>query len=197
MLPIFVLCETFIIFISMLYLYQGDIYITPMGEQTKQYKDLYKEHKGKLFDELMFFIFYVYSKVDNHYFAQYDVLERQRVVREEFGILSDDKKYDKIKMSGSYLSFIDYYQDIQLSENEKIAEAFRTKISYWRNMLLENHDPDTEKSLGESLKRSMDLYNEYRNAAEREVDEDDSEASLYLFEIPENHKKPHLKFSLT
>lgn len=177
----------------MLYLLRGEIYITPIAQQTKVYKDLKKSLADKAMVETIFYIFFMYTRKDNHYFARYSIDERREIVCSEYGLdFGEDIPEDNKQVK----AFIDYYIDVQLTVSEKTIEVLKQKANHWRTLLYSESDPKAFKEIADALDHTNKLITEYELAAQKERNEDVATPGLYLFEVPENHKQPHQKYKL-
>ena len=92
-LPLFVLCETFIIFISMLYLYQGSVWITDGGQTTKAYQSIIKSYDEVEVFKRISYCFYEHNKESPFY--KLPPKERRDMVCDQFSLF--DGKWVKIE----------------------------------------------------------------------------------------------------
>jgi len=182
----------------MFYLYMGDVHITPAGQQVPEYKMLKGEYpKDRHFNEILVYIYYVYTKKDNPYWGL-PPKERRVQIISNYGLF-DWTSWEKIEQNEDVRNLIEFYKRIQLTDSDINAEAFRAKAEYWRNKLMDmTNTPDEEEAFAKALDTATKLAEEFKIKAELEIGEQDHDGvALYLFEIPEDKKPYHHRIKLS
>lgn len=184
----------------MFYLYQGYVHITPAGQQEKTWKDVCQRFKRDWQQaRIATYIFFVYTKKDNHYW-RVPPLERKERVWEAYNFgekWPNIEKYSDLEAVEEVAALISFYSSISLSDNDLNEMAFRLKAEKLRKKLLDNDDVDEDEKIAKALATATKLAQEYNLKAELEAGNDNSEGCPhYLFEVPENKKDPHLKLKL-
>ena len=194
MLPIFVLCETFIIFISMLYLYQGSVWITDGGQATDVYKMMCEKYEEEESFQRMTYCFYVHNKESPFY--KLPPKERRDMVCDQYNLFKG--KWAKVEKEKVYKTFESFYVNLIKSDNDRNEEVFRAKAEHWRTMLSDiKNTPDEDEAYSKALANATKLAEEYHIKSMMEdgnLDEDG--VALYLFEIPEDKKPYHLRLTI-
>ncbi len=198
----------------MFYLYKGSVCVTPVGRTIPQYKELKlwcrKSDAGKkLFSDICMYIFFVYHKVDSlgnkNAFNPYPINERREVVCEKYELFKKTKKpgtnsrfyYKNVYTETPCMKFLEFYKSACYTEAERTLDAFREKISYWRDKYaIVSNSADDDKEFAMALALAEKHYKEYETKVllETSTDEEGVEGCpLFLFEIPENQKPMHIQ----
>jgi coenzyme F420-reducing hydrogenase alpha subunit len=199
----FVLCKTLLTFRRMLYVYQGDVWITEAGRAHPTFKAISesKEFEGKKLAEALTFCYYVYTKIDlisnrKNFYWQMPPNERKDRVVSDFKLFKGS--YDHLENSKEYIAFRDFYVSLMQSDNDRNYETFRAKSEHWRSQLacLDN-TPKKELEIAKALQTSSELAEEYKVKSELEtLDQNQKGMGLYLFEVPEDTKPHDMRLNL-
>lgn len=187
----YVISTLCVMFALMLYVYRGEVWVTPAGQTVPEYQAARMEYaKEQHFAHVITYIYYVYTKKDNPYWGLPPKERRSQVVANYK--LFDWTTYDKVENTESVRKLIEFYKKINLTENELNEDAFRQKTEYWRTKLMQmGNNPEEEASFAKALEVATKLAQEFKLKAELDEGMGEQEGvALYLFEIPED-KKPH------
>jgi hypothetical protein len=181
----------------MFYLYQGDVYVTPVGQTVPEFKKVQDDYKEKKLFEVIAYVYFVFTKKDNPYFALPPKERRLQVVG-NYELFKGWTKWEDVETKESVKNLIDFYKRIQLSDNDINAELFRTKAEHWRAMIANmSNTAEEELEFAKALDNSTRLAEEFKLKAEIETGEVEAEGvALYLFEIPEDKKPHHLRMKI-
>lgn len=189
------------IFRRMLYVYNGDVWVTEAGRATKQWKALAKKYSKKDLASIATYVFYVYTKINfvsnkpNMYWS-FPYEERKEKVCSQYGL--DVKFCEGLEDCEVYVSFRSFYQDLVLSENDRNYDVFRSKVAYWRKMLSDlSNTPKEDKEIADALKVANEMMMEFKLQSDMEtLDQDLKTYGLYLFEVPEESKPHEMRLTL-
>jgi len=127
----------------MLYLYQGDVCVTPVGKTTKEFQSLEKRltirrKSNRLFVDTLKFIFFVYHKVDSlgnkNVYIKYPIKERKELVVEKYALFKGRESLSEVLEINEVAEFLDFYLSCIYTDNERIRDSVRKKVHYWRKM---------------------------------------------------------------
>lgn len=178
--------------VTMFYLYQGDVHVTPAGQDVPEYKAVKSEFPKEFkYGQIVTYIYYVFTKKDNPYW-NLPPLERREQIVSNYNLFDEWSSWKEIEKNESVISLIDFYKKIQLSDNDLNVDMFRAKAEHWRKKLMDmNNTPEEELAFAKALETATKLAEEFKIKSELETGDGDNDGiALYLFEIPEN-KKPH------
>lgn len=183
----------------MFYLYQGEVHVTPAGQEVPEYKALKVElNKHWKLAHVITYIYFVHTKKDNPFWGLPPIERREQVVQ-NYGLFEEWKTWKEVEMIEEVVALVDFYRRIQLTENDLNADMFRAKAEHWRKKLMDmDNSPDDELAYAKALETATKLAEEFKLKAELEVGGEEEEGiALYLFEIPEDKKPYHARMKLS
>lgn len=182
----------------MFYLFAGEVYVTPAGQEVPEYKNVKAEFpKETKFGHVITYIYFILTKKDNPYW-NIPPSERRNQVVDNYNLFKDWSNWKEIEKNNEVHALIEFYKRIQLTDNDLNAEMFRAKAEHWRNKLMDiTNTPEEDIAFAKALENATRLAEEFKLKSELEQGETENEGvALYLFEIPENKKPYHARMKL-
>ena len=184
----------------MLYLYQGIVHVTPGLQVESVWRNLVSTFtEDWKIARIGTYVYFAYTKKDNHYWRIPPDERKERIfsyysIGEDW---EDIKDYKALEGLVEVQRFIEFYMEHTLTDNDRNEDAFRRKAEQLRKTLLENDNYEEDEKISKALKAASQLAEEYSMKAQLEAGKEQGEGCpLYLFEIPEGKKDPHLKLKL-
>ena len=176
----------------MMYVYQGDVWLTPAGQTVKEYLKLCEHYDEREVHQRMIYIYYLYTKEDNPYF-RIPPHERRNEVCRQYDLFGGN--WVKVENCPYFKNVAKFYEGCIWSDNDRNREAARAKAEHWRGQLMNiENTPEEDEKIAKALQIATKLADDYAAKALMEGDDmNDTIIPLYLFEVPEDQKPHHLK----
>lgn len=150
--------------------------------------------------DYLWYVYYVCYKGDaNPYWGMPERERKREVLRMQqllgCSLQSSDMVCDKIVAEIANMkvgALMAWWSKMQLSDSERVVERMRDKVSVLTEEYLACTDYKTQQDIFKSLDQATKLLEQQQL---KTLNEEDSVACEYLFEIPEQYKPYHLKLT--
>lgn len=185
----------------MLFIQGGDLMVHENARGIPVMSDVLREYaNSSKRTDYMWYVYYVCYKGDANPYWGMPERERKREILRMQGLLGCDKTSsdticDKIAAEVAKTKvgvLMLWWSKMQLTDSERVVERMRDKVSILTEEYMNETIHEKQQAIYKSLDQAKKLLEQEQLKA---LNEEDTVACEYLFEIPEKYKPYHLKLT--